>query len=215
MRKTMPVSAPRVFIPALLFCFLASCAGPVYVAKTQDEAVRKSYDDPGLSRLSATYQPALDSIYDRYQAAGIDTYPQGLGFTVVSDEEGAKHSYLLVEVRPRDIMFGEVQTKPQERFSEVFDHHLEQNLRYMRAEDVDRMQGVDGLAFGVFWPVRDLSQCDKYGGFIEYMIVYLPKTDVDDYLAGSISLAEAVRTAEVVTSLNRKPAESVHVVVEK
>jgi len=215
MRRTMSVSAPRVFIPALLLCFLASCTGPIYVAKTQDEAMRKSYDDPGLSRLAATYEPALKSIYDRYQLAGIDAYPQGLGFTIVSDEEGKKHYYLLVEVRSRDIMFGEVQTKPQERFSEVFDHHLEHDLRYVRAQDVDGMKGVDGLAFGVFWPVRDLSQCDKYGGFIEYMIVYLPKTDLDDLLAGSISLAEAVRSAEVVTSLNRKPAESVRVVVEK
>ena len=73
-------------------------------------------------------------------------------------------------------MFGEVQTKPKERFAEVFEHHFENNLRYLKAEDV-RMDGVDGLAFGVYWPVRDLSQCDKYGGFLEYMIVYFHKDD--------------------------------------
>jgi hypothetical protein len=199
---------------ALLLVFLASCAGPVYIAKTEDEAMRSSYEDPGLSRLSTRYQPALREIYHRYQTAGIDVYPGGLGFTALSDQEGKKHYYLLVEVRPRNITFGEVQTKPKERFGEVFEHHFENSLRYLRPEDL-QMEGVDGLAFAVYWPVRDLSQCDQHGGFLEYVIIYFPKADFIDLAEGTATLSQAVTHAEVVTSLDRKAPESVRVTVKE
>ena len=107
-------------------------------------------------------------------------------------------------------MFGEVQTKPDERFSEVFKHHFENNLRYLKAEDVG-MEGVDGVAFGVYWPVRDLSQCDKNGGFIEYTIVYFPKGDFIDLEAKRATLSQAIEHAQVITSLGRQPAKGVSV----
>jgi hypothetical protein len=201
---------------ALIFAFslcalmLASCAGPVYIAKDETDGIKTSYQDPGLSDLCAKYRPALSQIYRRYQSAGVDIYPNGIGFASISDTQGKQHSYLLVQVRPRNIMFGEVQTKPDERFSEVFRHHLEKNLRYLKAEDVG-MEGVDGVAFGVYWPVRDLSQCDKNGGFIEYAIVYLPKNKFIDLAERRTTLSEAIENAEVITSLGRKPAKAVSI----
>jgi hypothetical protein len=103
-----------------------------------------------------------------------------------------------------------VQTKPRERFAEVFEHHYENNLRYLKTGDV-RMDGVDGLAFGVYWPVRDLSQCDKYGGFLEYTIIYFQKDDFVSLIEKQTTLSQALENAEVVTSLARKPARSVKV----
>jgi hypothetical protein len=73
------------------------------------------------------------------------------------------------------------------------------------------MDGVDGLAFGVYWPVRDLSQCDTYGGFLEYTIIYFHKDDFVSLIEKRATLSEAVENAEVVTSLARKPARSVRV----
>ena len=202
------MKAAVIFV--LFLCVLVSCSGPVLVAKNESEGIRASYQDPALSALSARYRLALNDIYRRYQSAGIDVYPDGIGFVSVSGSKGEKLHYLLVQVRPRDIMFGEVQTKPTARFSEVFEHHFENNLRYLKAGDV-RMHGVDGVAFGVYWPVRDLSQCDSHGGFLEYMIVYFHKDDFVSLIEKQTTLSEAVDNAEVVTSLARKPARSVKV----
>jgi hypothetical protein len=202
------MKAAVIFV--LFLCVLVSCSGPVLIAKNEDEGIKTSYQDPALSKLSVEYRPALNDIYRRYQSAGIDVYPSGIGFVSVSGSKGETLHYLLVQVRPRNIMFGEVQTKPTARFSEVFEHHFENNLRYLKAGDV-RMHGVDGVAFGVYWPVRDLSQCDSHGGFLEYMIVYFHKDDFVSLIEKQTTLSEAVDNAEVVTSLARKPARSVKV----
>jgi hypothetical protein len=202
------MKAAVIFV--LFLCVLVSCSGPVLVAKNEDEGIKTSYQDPALSELSARYRPALNDIYRRYQSAGIDVYPSGIGFVSVSGSRGEEIHYLLVQVRPRNIMFGEVQTKPKERFAEVFEHHYENDLRYLKAGDVG-MDGVDGVAFGVYWPVRDLSQCNTYGGFLEYMIVYFHKDDFVSLIEKRTTLSEAIENAEVVTSLARKPAKSVKV----
>ncbi len=201
-----------VLVCAFSLCVLVlvSCSGPVYIAKSQNEGIKTSYVDPALSDLSAKYRPVLDKIYARYQSAGVDVYPNGIGFATLSDLEGKKLHYLMVQVRPRNIMFGEVQTKPDERFSEVFKHHFEKNLRYLKAEDVS-MDGVDGVAFGVYWPVRDLSQCDKNGGFIEYTIAYFSKSAFIDLAEQRATLSETIADAEVITSLGKQPAKEVTV----
>ena len=198
-----------IMVLAIFLCAVVACTGPIYVAKTESEGIRTVYQDPELSDLSQRYQPVLKEIYGRYQTAGVDVYPNGIGFTSVLDQERKKHHYLLVQVRPRDIMFGEVQTKPHDRFVEVYKHHFEKNLRLMKAGDL--RDGMDGLAFGVYWPVRDLSQCDTYGGFLEYTLIYFPKMDFIDLAARNITLSEAVENAEIVTSLGRKPATSVRI----
>jgi hypothetical protein len=189
----------------LLCCFLISCSGPVFIAKTELEGIRTSYQDPKLNELSTKNQEVLRDIYRRYQLAGIDVYPNGIGFSALSDSAGKTFYYLLVDVRPRDITFG---------FGEGLNHHMEKNLRYLREQDIQRA-GVDGLAFAIHWPVRDFSQCDKYGGFLEYIMVYLSKTDFLSYAGGEDTFAEAIRKAEVLASLNRKKAEAIRVIREE
>jgi hypothetical protein len=189
---------------AIFLCAVVACAGPIHVAKTENEGIKTVYQDPELSDLSQKYQPVLKDIYQRYQTTGVDIYPNGIGFTSVLDQDGKKRHYLLVQVRPRNIMFGEVQTTPHDRFVEVYKRHFEKNLRLMKPGDLG--DEVEGLAFGVYWPVRDLSQCDTYGGFLEYTIIYFPKMDFIDLAARNITFSEAVENAEIVTSLSRKPA---------
>ncbi len=200
-----------VVIITLLF-ILASCtAGPVFVAKNEQEAVRSTYQDPKLLDLYSKNRETLSSIYQRVQLSNVDAYPNGIGFTGLSDAAGKKYYYLLVDVRPRDITFGESQTTPKERFSEVFNRHFQKNLRLVSEQDL-RKTGVDGLAFAVHWPVRDLSQCDTHGGFLEYITAYIPKADFMRFRNGQISFEETIDRAEVLASLNRKNAQPIKVV---
>ena len=197
---------------AFALCLLVSCAaGPVYVAKNENEGIKTSYQDQKLDDLAARNRPVLHAIYERFQHANIDVYPNGIGFTVLSDKTGRKHYYLLVDVRPRDITFGMGQTKPSERFAEVYHRHFEATLRYVKEQDLG-MEGVDGLAFAVHWPVRDLSQCDSHGGYLEYIMIYLPKGDFVRLARGEASFSEVAKRNEVFTSLEMKKSESVRIV---
>jgi hypothetical protein len=200
---------------AFVLCFLVSCTtGPVFIAKNESEGIRTSYEDPKLNELASQNRAGLKAIYHRYELANIDVYPNGIGFVALSDDQGKKHYYLLVDVRPRDITFGEGQTKPKERFNEVFQRHFEKNLRFVREEDVG-MNGVEGLAFAVHWPVRDLSQCDSHGGFLEYAMIYFPKADFVSLVRGETSFTKATADAEIVTSLGMKPPTAIRVVESK
>ncbi|HUJ69225.1 MAG TPA: hypothetical protein VLW86_06860 [Syntrophorhabdales bacterium] len=202
----------KTLLLAFAVCLLVSCAaGPVYVAKNENEGIRTSYQDPKLDNLAAKNRSGLKAIYERFQQANIDVYPNGIGFTELSDKTGRKHYYLLVDVRPRDITFGMGQTRAQERFAEVYHRHFETNLRYVKEQDLG-MEGVEGLAFGVHWPVRDLSQCDSHGGFLEYIMIYLPKGDFVRLVRGEASFSEVAKRNEVVTSLDMKKADSVKIV---
>jgi hypothetical protein len=197
---------------AFLLTFLVSCAaGPVYIAKSYQEGIRNSYQDPKLTELSAKNQDTLRGIYDRYQLAGIDIYPQGIGFTGLRNDSGRVLYFLLVDVRPRNVSFGMGQTTPQDRFSEVYTRQLEPNLRFVKPEDLQKT-GVDGLAFAIHWPVRDYSQCDTYGGFLEYVMTYMSKEDFRNYTEGTEALSEALDRGEVVASLNNKPPEAIKVI---
>lgn len=201
----------KTLIAIFVLFLLVSCSGPVLVAKTENEGLKSSYQDPKLTALSRQYQGTLRDIYQRYQRAKVDIYPAGIGFTILSDEQGKKYYYLLVQVRPQDVSFDEGKTTPEARFSEVFERQFEKNLKYMSKQDV-QPDNIDGLAFGVYWPVRDLTQCDKYGGFLEYAIIYFKKADFVDMLNGEISFSEAVKYAQVVTSLGLKNPDSVNVI---
>jgi hypothetical protein len=197
---------------AFVLCFLASCAaGPEFLAKTENEGVRTSYQDPKLDELATQNQEKLKDIYYRYQLAKIDVYPQGIGFVTLSDDRGKKHYYLLVDVRPRDIKFGMGQTTSQERFSEVIGRHFEKNLRLVGEGDMG-MKGIEGLAFAVHWPVRDLSQCDSHGGFLEYAMVYFPKARFVSLKQGKTTFSDVLKDAEVITSLDMKDPTAVRVV---
>jgi hypothetical protein len=193
-----------------VLCFLVSCAaGPVFVAKTETEGIRTSYQDPGLDKLASQNKDALKAIYHRFELAKIDVYPDGIGFTALSDDQGRKHYYLLVDVRPRDITFGMGQTTPEERFNEVLQHHFEKDLRFVKEEDVG-MEGVEGLAFAVHWPVRDLSQCNAHGGFLEYAMIRLPKADFVSLVRGNTSFSKVTTDADIVTSLAMKQPRVIH-----
>ena len=197
---------------AFVLCFLVSCsAGPVYVAKTENEGIQTSYQDPRLNELANQNQATLRAVYQRYQLAKIDVYPNGIGYTALSDDLGKRHYYLLVDVRPRDISFGMGQTTSNERFNEVLQRHFEKNLRLIQEGDVN-MDGIDGLAFAVHWPVRDLSQCDSHGGFLEYAMVYFSRADFVSLMHGETTFSDAVMDAEVVASLNMKEATAIRVV---
>jgi hypothetical protein len=202
----------KTLLVALALTVLVSCAaGPVYIAKTEQEAIRATYQDPKLVRLSTDNRATLVDLYRRFQMASIDVYPNGIGFTTLTNNNGRTYYYLFVDVRPRDITFGEERTKPDERFNEVVRNHLEKNLRYVHAEDLQKT-GADGLAFAVHWPVRDLSQCDTHGGFLEYAMLYMIKADFLSYANGGESLSDTLRKAEVYRSLDRQGPEPVRVV---
>jgi hypothetical protein len=196
---------------AFALCFLVSCAaGPVFVAKTESEGIRTSYQDPKLQELASRNQAALRAIYLRYELAHIDVYPNGIGFTALSDNQGKTHYYLLVSVRPRDITFGEDETTPQQRFNEVLQNNFEKNLRLIKEEDIG-MNGVEGLAFAVYWPVRNLSWCDTHGGFLEYTMIHFPKADLLDLVRGKTTFAKATKDTEIITSLAMKKPSAVRV----
>jgi hypothetical protein len=194
----------------LSLSFVAACTGPVFIAKSPQEAIKSVYEDPKLRDLSTKNYDVLKSIYDRYQLAGVNIYPGGIGFTALTNDSGKRFYYLLVDVRPRDISFGEALTKPRERFSEVFSRHIEKHLRLIKPEEIDTTK-AEGLAFAVHWPVRDYSQCDSYGGFLEYIMIYIPKDDFIDYTNRILSFSDLADRGEVLASLDRKSPQAIKV----
>ena len=98
----------------------------------------------------------------------------GLGFTSLTDNGGKKLYYLTVQIRPEDINFDQDKTTGESRLQLILEQYFEQNLRTVSKEDV-AYDDIDGLAFGVTWPVRDFSQCDTAGGIVEYVLAYIEK----------------------------------------
>jgi hypothetical protein len=191
----------------ILAVFLGACAhGPVYTAKNEGEAIKKDYQDKKLQELYGQNQSLLKELYRRYTSSGVDIYKDGLGFTDFTSTRNVRTYYLMVKVKPQDIMFKEMKSKSQERFAEVLQKYTPMYLKYMKKSDLD-IKSIDGLTFGVYWPVRDV--CDTYGGFIEYIEVYTPKQFVNEYLDGKITFQEMLLDAEVITSLDKGPATSV------
>jgi predicted small lipoprotein YifL len=200
-----------IIVAACLLCLAACGQGPIYVAKNVNDGLKQTYEDPGTGKLAAQHQPVLQDIYQRFQAAQIDMYPGGLGFTTLTDgRTNTLYHYLLVQVRPRNITFGMLQTKPEQRFSEVFGRDFEKNLRYIRPADL-KDEDVEGLAFAVHWPVRDLSQCDTYGGFVEYILMYISKPDALQLFNNQMTFSEIADKSEIVTSLDGKAPVAVKV----
>lgn len=198
------------FIGLVILVFLlVSCgSGPVYVAKTEAEGVKTAYSEKALQDAYTKHRALLRDIYGRLAMAKIDPYKEGIGFTTLRETKGQGQVYLMVLVRPGDLTFDENKTKPQQRFSAVLGQSFEKYLTYIKKEDVN-YDDIQGLAFGVYWPVRDFSQCDTYGGFIEYAIVYIPKADFLAMKNGVRTFQEIAETAEVLVSLELKPAQSV------
>lgn len=185
--------------------FLFSCAaGPVYIAKNESESIKNSYDEAQLRTLYNKNKTLLHDIYTRLASSRIDIYREGIGFSTLKDDTKGMQYYLMVYVRPSEILFDLNSTKAEQRFSDVLGGYFEKYLAYIKGEDIER-SGVDGVSLGVYWPVRDFSQCKENGGFIEYIIVYLTKEDLSRIFEGYKSFAEVASDAEIIASLDLKP----------
>jgi hypothetical protein len=192
-----------------LLVFLCSCAaGPIYVAKDQTESMKASYDDAKLKKLYADNESLLKGIYHRLNNSNVDIYKEGIGLTILNDGKNEKLHYIMINVRPSEIVFDESATKPEQRFSNVLQTYFPKYLNYIKKEDLNR-DDIEGLALGIYWPVRDYSQCNQYGGFVEYIHIYFTREDVFDFLDRRKTFAEVVNDSEVITSLNLQPAKSV------
>jgi hypothetical protein len=191
----------------VLAFFLCACAhGPVYTAKNEGEAIKKDYQDKMLQELYSQNQGLLKGLYTRFTSSGVDIYKDGLGFTDFTSTKNVRTYYLMVKVRPQEIMFKEMKSASQERFSEVLQKYAPKYIKYMKRSDLD-IKSIEGLTFGIYWAVRDV--CDTYGGFIEYIEMYTPKQFVNEFLDGKISFQEMLLDSEVITSLDKGPATNV------
>lgn len=191
---------------------LTGCAmGPVQMAKTEAETFKTRYDDPELAKLYTQNEAKLKDIYARYRKAGVNFYYDGLGVTAIRDAAGKKYPGLMVNIRPMDVVFDENTSTGQKRFAKVLREDFPKYIKYLNRSDYSG-EGIYGVAFGIYWPVRDYTQCNVNGGFIEYAIVYLSADDANDVLEGRKSFFDVAKTTEVITSLDLKPAVSVRVV---
>jgi hypothetical protein len=198
----------NLLIVIFMFFTLCSCAaGPIFVAKTESDAITRTYNDQRSQELYNTNAEFFRELYLRYTAAHIGMYKDGVGIAILNDEKSEKLHYIKVYVRPAEISFDGSSSTPEQRFS----HALQQIPLYMKlikSRDLDR-KDIEGLAFGIYWPVRDFSQCNQYGGFVEYINIFFRKVDAQDILDGRREYQDALVDAEVITSLDLKPAKNV------
>jgi len=196
-------------IPVILFIFLCSCGtGAIHVAKNEAESYRTMYEDAQVQKLSKENEAFLREIYQRLSKSNINIYKEGIGITLLSDQNNEKLHYIMINIRPSEIAFNESTTTPEQRFSSVLQNSFPKYMKLIKKEDLDR-NDIEGLALGIYWPVRDFSQCDTYGGFIEYIHIYFMKEDVLAMLDGKKNFIDVVQSSEVIASLNLKPAQNV------
>ena len=199
----------KSIVAVSLLLFLSACAaGPVYVAKNESESFKTAYDDPQLQKLHGQNEALLKNIYSRFNKAQVNTPKQAIGMTFVQDQNNRKHPYFMIGIRPSEVYFNVNATTPSQRFSQVLNAYFPKYLNFIRKEDFEK-NGVEGLDLAIYWPVRDYSQCNTYGGFIEYIHVYFTKNDVQDILDGRRTFFDVAKSCEVITSLNLEPAKSV------
>jgi hypothetical protein len=196
-------------IPIILLAFLCSCGtGAIHVAKNETESYKTIYEDAHVQKLSKENEALLRGIYQRLSSSNINIYKEGIGITLLSDQKNEKLHYIMINVRPSEIAFNENTTTPEQRFSYVLQNSFPKYLKLIKKEDLNH-DDIEGLALGIYWPVRDFSQCDTYGGFIEYIHIYFTKEDVWYMLDGRKNFVDAVQSSEVIASLNLKPAQNV------
>ena len=92
----------------------------------------------------------------------------------------------------------------------MLQRYFEPNLKALNKGDVVHAD-INGLAFGVSWPVRDFSQCDTAGGFVEYVLAYIDNNDFLAILDGSETVLAILGQSEVVVSLDLAPPKSIRV----
>jgi hypothetical protein len=192
----------------LLTGSLAACTGHVNLAKTPAEGLKTGYNDPELVALSQKYNGSLKEIYARYTSKGMGVAKEGLGFTSLSDKSGRRVYYLFVETHHEECNFDKNTTTGQQRLQVVLQRYFEPELRVLTKKDI-ASDDISGLAFGVAWAVRDFYQCDKYGGFVEYVIAYISKSDFYAIVDGTKTVNSVLANSEVITSLDLQPATSI------
>ncbi len=195
------------FLFLMFFIFCSCAAGPVWVAKNESESIKSTYWDTKSKELFNKNTDLFKDIYLRYSASHINFYNEGIGITTLRDDKNNTLHYLMVYIRPAEISFDGNTTKPEQRFSYAL-LEVPRYMKLMKSKDLER-DGIEGLAFGIYWPVRDFAQCNESGGFIEYLYVYLKKDDAQDILTGKKDYAKTLVDSEVITSLGLKPAQSV------
>ena len=196
----------------ILVCLvLVSCAmGPVQVAKNESEVFKTNYEDPDLARVYKMNEEALRNIYLIYKKAGVDFYYDGIaviGLKAIGG--GMQDHYASIKIRPAAIVFDRAASEPEkwrERLTRITRQEFPKYIRYLKKSDL-QFKDIEGLAFGIYWPLRDYTQCDTYGGCIEYAIIYLSNQDVADVIDGTRPFLDVARQGRVVASFNRQPAE--------
>jgi hypothetical protein len=194
--------------------FLAACTGNVNLAKTPTEGLKTAYSDPELASLSKKYNGLLKEIYARYESKKMGIAKDGLGFTSLTDNHGRKLYYLFVETHHEESNFDKNTTTGEQRLQAVLQHYFEPDLRVITKNDI-APGDISGIAFGVAWADRDYYQCDKYGGFVEYVIAYISKSDFYAILDGTKSLSNVLANSEVITSLDQAPPTSIKLTFQK
>lgn len=200
----------KIFVAVSIVFFLFGCAGtgPVYMAKTESESIKSTYEDPRVQSLHQKNTDVVRDIYRRFVQSNVGIYQGGIGITTLTDQNNNKLHYIMVNIRPSDVYFDENTTKPEGRFSHVLMTAFPKYLKFMKSSDLDR-DDIEGLEFGIYWPVRDYSQCQQYGGFVEYIHLYFTKNDAQDIIEGRRPYADSLEDAEIITSLGLQPAKSV------
>ena len=192
----------------LSFVFCSCTPGPVHVAKSEGESIKRNYNDKRTQDIFDRNADLFKDIYTRYNSQNVGFYTDGIGITTLLDLNKEELHYIMVYLRPKDAAFDINTTSPEERFSRILQEFVPRYISKIKSGDIQR-NDIEGLAFGIYWVVRDHSQCDTHGGHIEYLYVFLPKNTAQNYLDGRITLIDAVDQSEVITSLNLQPAKSV------
>jgi hypothetical protein len=68
----------RIVLSFILLASLWSCAaGPVYVARTQEESIKIRYEDAQLKKLYTENEAFLRDLYSRLNKANVHLYKEG------------------------------------------------------------------------------------------------------------------------------------------
>ncbi|MCX7857659.1 MAG: hypothetical protein N2513_06730 [Deltaproteobacteria bacterium] len=193
----------------VLILLVYSCAsGPVYMATVESEAIKTQYASREAVHIHISNEKVIKEIYSRFSQLGINFVKDGLGIMPIKDEHDKTLYYLMVFIRPKEIRFDVNTTDPEKRLSEIVYIHLRKYLSHIKRSDV---KDLDGLSFGLYWPVRDFSQCKEYGGFIEYAHFNIPKDELYSLLDGKKETREVLKVSEIIVSLNLEPPKSVRI----
>lgn len=200
----------KTFLIVILFSFaLISCTpGPVYVAKGESDSIKHTYSDKKSQDLYDKNKPLFKDIYTRYSSYNVGVYTDGIGIATLSDINKEQLHYLMVYVRPMEASFDVNTTRPLDRVTKIIRDFVPKYIKTIKSRDLDQ-KDIEGLAFGIYWAARDHSQCDTYGGHIEYLYIFFPKSAAQSYLDGKMTLAEAIDQSEVMTSLELKPPQAI------